>query len=367
VIFPEVLGHVHARTVLARLLASDRLPHAFLFQGPEGVGKGLVARLFATSLVCAQPRSDATACGECQACRKAAHGNHPDILVVTRLPKKDSRADADAEVDDEDDGADEGAPARSGDLRPFIIVRQIRELNHHATYAPREGRRRVFIVDPADRMHAESQNALLKTLEEPVDRTVFVLVASRPHVLLPTVRSRCFQIGFGAMPAEALASALQTRGADAGEARARAALAGGRPGRALALDLSTLASRRDGILSALEALATTPRAVAELGRYAASIVGESEPELYEGLDLVSALLRDAARAATGRGALLHADVGPRIEKLGRALGAERAAEVVALADRLRGDLRLNLNRVLVCETVLSVVAGARLPVLTPTG
>ena len=118
-IFPEVLGHEHARTVLARLLASNRLPHAFLFHGPEGVGKGLVARMFATSLVCTEPRSDATACGTCSACRKASHGNHPDVLVVTRLPKSDARVDTGAE-NEEDDG-DDGSPARSGELKPFII------------------------------------------------------------------------------------------------------------------------------------------------------------------------------------------------------------------------------------------------------
>ena len=361
-IFPSVLGQDRARTVLARVLVSGRLPHAFLFHGPEGVGKGLVARLFAISLVCTQPGADATGCGSCPACRKASHGNHPDVLVVTRLPKKDKRADADP--DDEEDDGDDVPAAKGGELRPFIVVQQIRELNHHATYAPREGRRRVFIVDPADRMHAESQNALLKTLEEPGGQTVIVLVASRPHVLLPTVRSRCFQIGFGAMPPDELAMGLQTRGIEPHEARARAALAEGRPGRAISLDLPALAARRDGLLTALEALAASSRAASELGDFADQIVGEGEADLLEGLDLVMALLRDAARAASGGGAILHADAAPRIDRLGRALGAHRATEIVALADRLRGDLRLNINKALLCETLLAAVAGAPLPALT---
>ena len=358
-IFPSVLGHERARSILARVLASDRLPHAFLFHGPEGVGKGLVARLFAISLVCTQPGPDGSGCGTCAACRKAANGNHPDVLVVTRLAKKDKRADTD--VDDDESEADEGPPAKAGELRPFIIVQQIRELNHHATYAPREGRRRVFLVDPADRMHAESQNALLKTLEEPGGRTVIVLVASRPHVLLPTVRSRCFQIGFGAMEPDELASALERRGLPPAEARARAALAEGRPGRALSLDLAGLAARRDQTLTALEALAAGPRTVADLGPFAERIVGEGEADLLEGLDLLMAILRDAARAAAGAGAILHKDVAPRIERLGQALGALRATEIVALADRLRGDLRLNLNKALLCETILASVAGAPIP------
>ena len=358
-IFPDVLGHERARTVLARLLASDRIPHAFLFHGPEGVGKGLVARRFAVSLVCTQPGSDGAGCESCPACRKAAHGNHPDVLVVTRLAKKETRGDAGME---DDEGEDDNTPAaRGGELRPFIVVQQIRELNHHATYAPREGRRRVFLIDPADRMNAESQNALLKTLEEPGGQTIIVLVASRPHVLLPTVRSRCFQIGFGAMPPDELAAALVLRSMAPQEARSRAALAEGRPGRALELDLAALATRRDRLLAALEALASSPRSASELGTYADQLAGEGEADLLAGLDLVMALLRDAARAASGRGAILHADDSPRLERLGRSLGAERATEIVALADRLRGDLRLNLNKTLLCETILAAVAGARLP------
>lgn len=145
------------------------------------------------------------------------------------------------------------------------------------------------------------------------------------------------------------------------EARARAALAEGRPGRALGLDLAALAVRRDRLLTALEALAASSLAASELGEYAEQIAGEDETELLLGLDLVQALLRDAARAASGCGAILHADVAPRIDKLGRALGAERATELVALADRLRGDLRFNLNKTLVCETLLAAVAGGRLP------
>jgi DNA polymerase-3 subunit delta' len=359
VIFPNVLGHERARGVLARLLASDRVPHAFLFQGPEGVGKGLVARLFATSLVCTQPDQHGAGCGSCAACRKAAHGNHPDVLVVTRLAKKETRGDTG--LDDDEGEDDDGPSVRGGELRPFIVVQQIRELNQHAVYAPREGRRRVFLVDPADRMNAESQNALLKTLEEPGGQTIIILVASRPHLLLPTVRSRCFQVGFGAMPPDELAAGLVARGMAAQEASARAALAEGRAGRALGLDLPSLAARRDRLLTALQALAASSRAASELGEYAEELAGEGETDLLLGLDLVQALLRDAARTASGRAAILHADVAPRIDSLGRALGADRATELVALVDRVRNDLRLNLNKTLLCETLLAAVAGGRLP------
>lgn len=353
-IFEEVIGHEEPRRALARLLASGKIPHALLFHGPEGVGKRLVADLFAASLLCEAPRRPSgEACGQCLSCRKVAHGNHPDLLVVTRLPKKEKAADADG-GDAEDDDAGEGG---ASDLRAFLVVGQIRELTRHASFAPREGARRVILIDPADRMNAEAQNALLKTLEEPPGAAVIVLVASRPHALLPTVRSRCFALGFGSLAPDRLADALRSRGMEAAEARRRASLAEGRPGRAIGLDLEASARRRDDLLDALLALADSRRGVAELSGCAEALVGEDEATLLEGLALVAALSRDAARAASGAAELLHADAADRLARLGSALGAARAADIVALADRLRGDLRSNVNKTLVAETLLAAFAG----------
>lgn len=360
-IFGDVLGQERARAVLGRLLESGNIPQALLFHGPDGVGKAMVARLLARSLVCTDPLPSGEACGSCAACRKETHGNHPDVFVVTRLPKKEKRGEAVPDGDEEE--VEEAASAKSGELRSFIVIEQIRELNRHASFAPREAERRVFIVEPADRMNAESQNALLKTLEEPGGRAVIVLVASRPHLLLPTVRSRCFQVGFGAMGTAALAQALVARGLPPAEARTRAALASGRPGLAATLDLSALEARRDLILGALDALAASPRAAAEMSAFAERLLGETEADLLEGLDLAAALLRDAARIESGGSGILHADVAPRIEKLGRRLGALRAAELVALADRLKADLRLNVNKTLLVETLLAAVGGGPIPSL----
>ena len=351
----DVLGQEHARAVLARMLASGRIPHAILLHGPAGVGKGRVAAALARALLCETPAGDGGACGSCSSCVRALHGNHPDLMTVARLPRREKKAAATAdEPDDEEEG---GRDESGGDLRSFIIVQQIRELTRHASFAPREARRRVFIVDPADRMNAEAQNALLKTLEEPPGQAVVLLVASRPHLLLPTVRSRCFQLGLGPMPAEDLARALEARGLPPAEARTRAALAEGRPARAMALDLGRLAQRRDAILDTLAGLATVPARAAEIPAAAAALAGDDESDLLEGLELVAALLSDAARHAAGRGELLHADAEARIAALGRALGASRAAALVGLTDRLRGDLRLNVNKALLLETILAAVAG----------
>ncbi|HEX4823382.1 MAG TPA: DNA polymerase III subunit delta' [Candidatus Polarisedimenticolaceae bacterium] len=353
-IFPEILGAASPREVLARMLLSGRVPHALLFHGPEGVGKRTVAERFAVSLLCESPGEDGAACGRCAACRKAGHGNHPDLLVTTRLPKAAAKEAA-------ADGDDEPETGEGGDLRAWIVVEQIRALTEHAAYAPREARSRVFLVDPADRMNPAAQNALLKTLEEPPGRAVIILVASRPHVLFPTVRSRCFQLGFPAMAPAALASALAARGMPPVEAGARAALAEGRPGRALTLDLTAAAERRDAVLAMLESLTASRDGLAGMPSFVDGLVGEEEATMLEGLELVEALLRDAARLASGSRSVLHTDVASRLARLGGTLGFARAAELSTLADRLRSDLRFNVNKTLLAETLLAAVAGGPVP------
>lgn len=347
----EIIGHAAPIELLQRARRSDRLPHALLFQGPESVGKGTVARALAAAMLCEAGGDEA--CGRCAACTKVSHGTHPDLLIVRRLSRK---IDKGAPMNDAEDGA-------TSDLSALIRIFQIRELAKHAAFAPREGRCRVFILDPADRMNPEAQNALLKTLEEPPGQSFLILVASRPHLLLSTVRSRCFVVGFAPLPATELASALVGRGIPEDEALARAALAGGRAGRALDLDLEELRRRREQLTAALVSLAGSPEALAGLSKLAASLAGKDVDELGEGLDLLVALLRDAARAASGspREALLHADAADQLTELGHRLGPARAGRLVEAVERLRGQLRFNVNRTLVAESLLAAVAGGPLP------
>ena len=147
-LFPDVLGQRSAVDLLQRALKEGRLPHALLFQGPEDVGKAAVARTLAAALVCERnPEGDP--CGRCSSCRRVAAGTHPDVLQVTRLPRKPGgRREAEEDEEEEDESRRGGS-----ELKREIVVEQIRELCEHAAYAPREGRRRVFLVDPADRMN----------------------------------------------------------------------------------------------------------------------------------------------------------------------------------------------------------------------
>lgn len=341
--FDEIVGQGGPLDLLQRMIDRDRVPHALLFQGPAGVGKATVARILASVLLCTGSGGERP-CGRCAGCRAEHARSHPDLMTVERLPKPTAKKG-------------------SGELRRFILVDQIRELSALAVLTPRLAQRRVFIVDPADAMIHAAQNALLKTLEEPPGRSVIVLVASRPRVLLPTVRSRSFAVRFSRLATAELARLLEKRGIEAAEAPVRAALAEGRPGRALELDLTRVQERREEILTALETLTASDHGLARLPELGAALAGKNEETLLEGLDLVQSLLRDAARSAvlSEDAAPVHLDLAPRVGAIGQRLGAGRAASLVHQTDRLRDELRFNLNRTLVAESLLAAIAGGPLP------
>ena len=330
-----IIGQQSAVEVLRRLLMTDHVPHALLFRGPDRVGKASVARIFAAALLCEGEGPEA--CGRCRSCHALTSSSHPDVTWV-EFEKRPS----------------------DGELRKEIVIDQIRALNHLAGVAPRQAPRRLFVIDPADRMNREAQNALLKTLEEPPGRAVLILVASRPHMLLPTVRSRCFSVGFSPLSPGDLTRMLGQRGFSAAESQARAALAGGRPGSALELDLESMSERRDQVLRMLEDLASpSNREFGLLPAMGAALAGKDETHLVVGLDLLQSLLRDTARSAAAPGddsGLVHLDLTQRLSALGERFGAARAARLVDAVDQARGFLRVNVNRTLLAESLLAEVA-----------
>ena len=350
--FDEILGQHHPRALLTQVLERDRVPQAILFEGPEGVGKATLARFFIAALLCTD--DEPGACGVCDACRVKGADGHPDVTRIRRLSKKERVAKAWKSQTELPPGTE---------LARDISVDQIRELTRSAGMSPRSAKRRVFLIDPADRMSASAQNALLKTLEEPSQRTVLILIASRPRLLLPTVRSRCFSVRFTTLRTAELAGLLQSRGCDADEAQLRAALAEGRPGHALDIDLDALRDRRAAIVELLEKLASSPSAAAALSPMAAELAGKDEATLLTSLQLLQGILRDASRAAIDPQdtTLVHADLADRLGALGAQLTPARAALLVASTDRLRDQLRFNLNRTLIAEALLAGVAGGPIP------
>jgi DNA polymerase-3 subunit delta' len=192
--FSEVIAQERAVLSLRAALRRGALHHAYLFGGPRGAGKRATALLLAQAANCegGAPgpgglREDA--CGACGPCRKIARGVHPDVLVL-----EDERTMAKAGRWEPKGGR---TPSRD------VVVDQVRDLvDHRLALRRAEARRRFVVVDPADAMNPQAQNALLKTLEEPPPDTTLVLVAENADALLPTIRSRCLRVPFVAPAAE---------------------------------------------------------------------------------------------------------------------------------------------------------------------
>ena len=157
----------------------NRLAHAYLFTGPQGVGKSETALALAQFLNCEHPGKDLP-CGECASCRKIAGKSHPDVHWVEKAEDKET-----------------------------IGIDRIRDLIRQSQLRPYEGRRKIFIIKNAEDLTAESGNSLLKTLEEPAATSFLILTTSVVEKLLDTVRSRCHTVVFPALPSRKLAQILK--------------------------------------------------------------------------------------------------------------------------------------------------------------
>ena len=198
----------------------SRLPHALLLTGQRGIGKFDLARRFAESLLCEKPTSTHEACGQCAACGWLAQGNHPDFRLLQ----------PEAMAEEEGEAAEVGSKKKPSQQITIDQVRALDDFLHVGTH--RHGSR-VVLVNPAEAMNRATANSLLKSLEEPIPGTVFILVSSEPERLLPTIRSRCQVIPVPLPSPEKAAAWLQQEGI--GDAGKWLALAGGSP--LLAVDL----------------------------------------------------------------------------------------------------------------------------------
>jgi DNA polymerase-3 subunit delta' len=181
----------------------DRLPHALLLRGPQGIGKETLAEALAASLLCERPEPDQPACGQCPACLWLAGGNHPDYRVL--------QPEAALAVGEE--GAEPGGKSKE---KPsvWITVEQVRELQDYIHVASHRGGRKVIVVSPAESLNLAAANALLKSLEEPPARTHFILISHRPHRLLRTILSRCRQLPLSKPAAGEALAWLMAQGVD---------------------------------------------------------------------------------------------------------------------------------------------------------
>jgi len=292
--FRDVIGHRRLVDLLSRAVARDTLPPSLVLAGPDGIGKRRVAVAVAQALNCVSPRTgkDFDSCGTCQACTRIARNVHPDVLIVE--------------------------PGDSGSIK----VDQVRDVIDRAMYRPFDGKRRVVIIDDADALVPSAQNALLKTLEEPTPSSVFMLVTSRPDLLLPTVLSRCPRLRFRALDDAEVVAVLKGMGKSETEARAAAVSADGSISRALEASTGELVEARDVARRVLKLAAATadPRQRLEGSKDLLENTGKGSAEdrgqVSAHLRAMASLVRDVEVLSTRADvALANEDVRSEIERL----------------------------------------------------
>ena len=361
--FRDIVGHRRLVSLVARSIHRGTLPPSLILAGPEGVGKRLLAISTAQALNCLTPQTavqvqthtlETDACGTCSPCSKIARGVHPDVLVIE--------------------------PGDTGSIK----IDQVRDVIDRAGYRPFEGRRRVVIIDQADGLVAQAQNALLKTLEEPPSASAFLLVTSRPDALLPTVVSRCPRLRFRPLDPNDVASVLIKQGRSEVEARATAASADGSIGHALATSGQDLVDARGVAVRVLAQAANSAAGDAAGGEIArrrldsakdllARTTGASgaadREQLAVNLRAMASLLRDAEllsafaeapadRRSLGGGwstratdALANPDVRPAIERLA-AFRGERGVRAFTAVDQALVALERNAGVKTVADWVV---------------
>ena len=373
----DIIGQDAAVARLLGAMAGQRMPHAFLFAGDDGVGRRTTALALARTLLCEAPMTpgdernespgpDAPlrqACGQCTSCRMMDAGSHPDFLLVYKElaqyhddPKVRSRVMQGLGIDV---------------IRSFLIAPAGRSAS--------QGRGKVFVVLEADLMSIAAQNSLLKTLEEPPDGVTIILISRRPEQLLPTTLSRCSMVRFGPLPREFVERKLLEANVPADEARFWSVYTGGSAGRALKLAADGMYEVKRDLLDRLAAL--TGAGDVELSEHLAKVTDDLAKQVVAAakkddgaalskklasrraagamLELIASAFRDALARATGAEMpAVHADQPQAVAALAGRFDPTQLAEVLEQLSEYERLLWRNVNPKVVWDNVVITCASA---------
>jgi DNA polymerase-3 subunit delta' len=326
--FDQIKGQEQPVQLLTRLMAHERLPHALIFAGIEGIGKRTTAQLLSLTLNCQAPshaRKGTSACGGCHACRMMLAGTHPDLIQV--LPQ--------------------------GSL---IRIGQIRELIATLAFKPYQARQRVVIIANAQQMNPEAGNALLKVLEEPPEGTLLVLTTLQTSDLLPTVVSRCQTIRFRPLAPDVLSALLVEQAhLPLAEVEPLAFMAGGSYTRALSLHKQGWLVRRNWILKELGTL----RAKSTLGRLAlAERLADAKQLLPDVLECMMSYYRDLLVARFRPEQVINRDFADQIQTQAARLDIESLCRIIRTVQQAHRRLQGNANPRLTMEVLLTNLEAA---------
>lgn len=312
--FEEIRGNTPLVEQLRRSAVSGRSSHAYLFLGGAGAGKRLIANTFAKALQC---EGEKRPCDSCKSCHAFNHGNHPDVIYFQ--------------------------PLKNGKTYTIEDVRE--QLLETVDLKPFQYEKKIYIIEKADTLNIQSQNALLKTLEEPPAHAVFLLLAERAEAFLPTILSRVVVMKIRPLSAETIADYLMQAGHLAEESHILSAYAQGRIGQALELvEDEGFREMRQDILGKLEALPSMSEGDAYLLA--------KDLEVYKNdlrfLDIMELWYRDllTAKSLREEGYLIQRDKKDAIFRAAKepaALLAKKAAAVRTARMRLAQNANFRLT------------------------
>ncbi len=360
-VWDEIPSQTRVASFLSNAVASGTVSHAYLFVGPSGSGKKTAALALACAMFC-----DDGGCGSCATCLRVLGGHHPDVHVVRP----------------------EGAAT--------YIIEQAREIIRDVNLKPVQASHKVYVIEEADRFNAESANAFLKTLEEPPDDVVIVLLTRSYEMVLPTIASRCQVVRFRPVPPSVAEALLVERlGVDTRQARAALAAAGGvvpraeellrSPGRLAARDLCLESLKRLPLMDSYDVLEAARALLAavkapldevksaqgdELEEYRAvlgktvstrpleerhkrELTAREREGVGEILGVAQSWLRDCLAVSQGAGVYVaNADVADAMDEVAAAITPKAALAAMEAVDTARRRISYNVSPQLAIEAML---------------
>ncbi|MBM4405004.1 MAG: DNA polymerase III subunit delta' [Chloroflexi bacterium] len=339
----NVIGHERVVLALAQSVKDGKLAHAYLFTGPQGIGKMTLAMQLACALNCL---ADGKPCGACAQCKRILDGKHADVQVV-------------------------GLGGDGEETQKEISIKQVEALQEMASLAPFEGAHRVFIIENAELLNVNAANRLLKTLEEPPAQVCILLLSREPAKLLPTIVSRCRVYDLRSVPEQAITDALmKLHGTDKERARELARLSEGRIGWALAAAQNPAVeeTRRDLVDEAVELIESGYVERLQLAGRMAQDFSRRREESYEALALLRRLWRDALLLKGGSPqAVVNADRRDMLERMTGSLTLAELAGAIRETESAIARLQLNANPRLTLETFALNLPLVKAAEPAPTG
>ncbi len=320
-----VVGHRAAVDLLRRSIVTGQVGHAYLFTGPEGIGRRTLARVFAQALVC-QHEPGARPCGSCSACRRADRNIHPDVLTISLEQQA------------------------AGDTRDSkntrISIETIRELRSNLSLRPLEADWRVALLEDVELFSLAAYDALLKTLEEPPPFVVLLLIATELDSVPETIRSRCRPVSLEPLSRADVATALIVRGIDPELATMVAGVTRGRIGKAieLASDEAALAARRTAIEAAIEMIESPLVAIGTVRRMADGYRRGQRHRVERELDTLLGVWRDLLLIGAGcADQVVNVDMLARLRPLAGQWNLDQIRRGVSATHQVLQDLSINVQ------------------------